>query len=130
MINQYWEKIGGKPSLIETPNQGSGRKRNSSAPASNGGAQPKRRRQTAAEEKTPLQQKVTEMSNWKPPADVESWEDKVGHVETVERTDKGLLLVYLQWYPMSYAFGLTVIGKMVVNLVMTQLLCIKSVRKK
>ena len=97
MINQYWESVGGKPPLL-TPVKGPGRKRNLSTPASDGGAAPtKKRRQSAVEEKTPVPPKVTEISNWKPPADLETWDDKVADIETVEKTDSGLVLVYLQW---------------------------------
>lgn len=97
MINQYWESIGGKPSVL-TPVKGPGRKRNLSTPASDGGAPTKKRRESSLEEKTPVQSKVTEISNWKPPADLENWDDKVADIETVEKTDSGLILVYLQWY--------------------------------
>ena len=97
MINRYWESVGGKPSVL-TPVKAPGRKRNLSTPASDGGGgATKKRRQSALEGKTPVQSKTTEISNWKPPADLETWDDKVADVETVEKTDSGLILVYLQW---------------------------------
>lgn len=97
MINQYWESIGGKPSVL-TPVKGPGRKRNLSTPASDDGTTTKKRRESSLDEKASVQSKVTEISNWKPPADLENWDDKVAHIETVEKTDSGLILVYLQWY--------------------------------
>ena len=35
---------------------------------------------------------------WEPPNELPSWEDLVAEVETVEKTSKGLILVYLIWY--------------------------------
>lgn len=96
LINEYWAANGGKPSF----KQGPGRKRNLSTPASDG-AGAKKRRESVPEEKAPVQQKATDISTWKPPADLENWDDKVSYVDTVERTDNGLVLVYLQWYLMS-----------------------------
>lgn len=104
LINTYWDKLGGKPS-ITAPNKGPGRKRNISSTASEDTTTKKRHR-GESEEKKPVQRKSSaEASTWKPPADMESWDDKVAHVETVERTDDGLLLVYLQWYLNIFSFN-------------------------
>jgi len=94
LINLYWEKVGPKPSLT-IPNKG-GRKRNLSTPASETGAT-KRRRKSSTEEPTPSSNKVIEVSSWEPPADLDNWDDQVADVETMEKTDNGLILVYLQW---------------------------------
>jgi hypothetical protein len=97
LISVYWEKLGGKPS-IPTPNKGGpGRKRNLSTPASDTGAT-KKRRKSPTEEPPPTSNKVVEVSTWIPPADVDSWDDMVAHVDTVEKTENGLICVYLQWY--------------------------------
>ena len=68
-----------------------------STPASDTGAI-KKRRKSESEEPPPTSNKVVEVSTWTPPADVDSWDDMVAHVETVEKTDNGLICVYLQWY--------------------------------
>ena len=95
LIESYWAVHGPKP-LVTTPQKGAARKRNLSTPASEGGTTKKLRKESA-EEKTPLQSKVAEISTWKPPADLQSWDASVAHIETIEKTDNGLLLVYLQW---------------------------------
>ena len=98
MIEAYWEKIGGKPSIV-TPIKSPGRKRNLSASASDNFATKKRRESAANEkhEQNSIQPKSTDSSSWKPPADLESWDDKVADIETVEKTDEGIILVYLNW---------------------------------
>ena len=103
MISLYWEALGGKPS-IPTPNKGGpGRKGNLSTPASDAGA-PKRRRKISTDEPTPTSNKVVEVSSWKPPTDLVSWDDLVAEVETVEKTENGLIVVYLEWYyPVLYS---------------------------
>lgn len=94
LITLYWEGLGGKAS-IPTPNKG-GRKRNLSTPASDTGAT-KRRRKSPTEEPTPPSNRVIEVPSWKPPADLNDWDDLVADVDTVEKTDNGIIVVYLQW---------------------------------
>jgi chromobox protein 1 len=97
LVDVYWEEHGGKPAIASAQKKGSARKRNLSTPVSEGGAT-KRRRQSTGEEDSPVRQKTNGVASWKPPADLENWDDKVTGVETVERMDNGLILVYLNWY--------------------------------
>ena len=99
-MDVYWESIGGKP---DTP-KGPGRKRNLSTPASDS-ANTKKRRQTGGGINTPIHNKMHEISSWKPPADLASWDNMVAEVETVEKTDTGVVLVYLHWYLPPYVLG-------------------------
>jgi hypothetical protein len=95
-VDRYWEEHGPKPE-IDTPKNRPGRKRNMSTPGSEGAAT-KKRRQNPGGENTPIPERLNGASSWKPPTDLDSWDDKVAEVETVEKTDKGLILVYLHWY--------------------------------
>lgn len=98
LIQNYWDSIGGKPTLSASK---PGRKRNISTPASDRSANrtTKKRRQDTSEDSTPIPAaKAIHISEWKPPPDLTSWDDKVAAVETVEKTDNGMILVYLLWY--------------------------------
>jgi hypothetical protein len=97
LIDAYWESAGGKPSLSAAK---PARKRNVSTPASDrAGDAKRRRRQDTSEESTPvpLPAKTMQISEWKPPAELESWDDKVAAVETMEKGDNGMVLVFLLW---------------------------------
>jgi hypothetical protein len=96
LIDAYWDSVGGKPSTSAVK---PARKRNVSTPASDRPDAKRRRRQDTSEESTPapLPAKAIAISEWKPPAELESWDDKVAGVETMEKTDGGLVLVYLLW---------------------------------
>lgn len=97
LIDAYWASAGGKPSLSAAK---PARKRNVSTPASDRAADSKRRRlQDTSEESTPMPvpAKAMAISEWKPPAELESWDDKVAGVETMEKIDDGMVLVYLLW---------------------------------
>lgn len=97
LIATYWDSIGGKPTLSAAK---PGRKRNISTPLSDRGTdRTKKRRQETSEDSTPVPaSKAISISAWRPPADLESWDEKVAAVETVEKTDNGMVLVYLLWY--------------------------------
>jgi len=98
LIQSYWDSIGGKPLLSAA--KGPGRKRNLSTPLSDRIATKKRRQVgDTSEESTPVPApKAIQISEWKPPSDLASWDDKVAAVETVERMENGMILVYLLWY--------------------------------
>jgi len=97
LIDAYWLSIGGKPA-ISAAKPAAARKRNVSTPSSDrAGDAKRRRRQDTSEEGTPVPVKTMQISEWKPPADLESWDDKVAAVETMEKTDNGMILVYLLW---------------------------------
>jgi chromobox protein 1 len=95
LIDKYWESIGGKPTLSAAKP----RKRNVSTPSDRAVDTKKRRRRESSEESTPMPVpgKTMQISEWKPPTDLESWDDKVAAVETMEKTDSDMILVYLLW---------------------------------
>jgi len=77
--------------------KGPGRKRNVSTPLSDRVNTMKKRR--TSEDSTPVPaSKAIQISEWKPPSDLASWDDKVAVVETVEKMENGMILVYLLWY--------------------------------
>lgn len=57
----------------------------------------KKRRQTLTQDTSPTQNTSIDIASWQPPADLENWDDKVAEVDTVEKVDNGLILVYLHW---------------------------------
>jgi len=95
LIDAYWNERGGRPEITSSAQKrGSGRKHNQSTPASEGGT---KRRRHSTDDDTPVRQKTNGMNAWEPPKDLVSWDDKVANVETVEKTENGLVLVYLHW---------------------------------
>jgi chromobox protein 1 len=124
LIEAYWDDHGGRPAIMSSAQKKGSRKRTLSTPISEGGAAKRRRQNGTADSDS----KANGASDWKPPSDLENWDDKVSDVETVEKTDKGLILVYLHWYfPLSN--WLTCAGKTGKDLLMILRLCIKSARK-
>jgi hypothetical protein len=90
LIDTYWERIGGRPQIPQTT---PGRKRRTLSPGSETG--PKRQRRQG--QTTSTTSRPANPSLWTPPADLESWDDAVSDIDDVEKTDTGLILVYLRW---------------------------------
>jgi len=93
LIDAYWERIGGKPEILQTT-PASKRRISTHAPET---ASKRHRRQTTKEEPSPSYRSA-DPSSWTPPTDLESWDDSVADIDDVEKTEKGLILVYLLWY--------------------------------
>ena len=68
-----------------------------STPGSDSGSR-KRRQLTGANDNSMNKENSLLDDLWEPPNELPSWEDLVAEVETVEKTSKGLILVYLIWY--------------------------------
>lgn len=83
---EYFRSVGGKP-VYEAPSEGKKRSR----PSTGGNASAKKKKVTPARDTSD----GPEEPKWKPPAG--SWEDEIQAIDTIEKTDKGLIC-YVQWF--------------------------------
>ena len=83
VLEEYFESIGGKPQYAAPTN-----KRSRPSVGTPGTAKKKK---TTPSNESPAS---TEEPKWKPPPG--SWEDEIQAIDTLEKTEKGLIC-YLQW---------------------------------
>jgi len=74
-VDEYWENMGGKPVIRSSKRKSDG----------DGSAKKRQRGDQPA---------VTSTSK----SEVDNWDDAVEKVVTMEKTETGLILVYLDWY--------------------------------
>jgi len=86
VLEEYFESVGGKPKYTAPTNK---RSRQSNVGSTPGTAKKKK---TTPSNESPA---PVEEPKWKPPAG--SWEDEIQAIDTIEKTDKGLIC-YIQWY--------------------------------
>lgn len=99
LLDTYWESKGGRPDLSKP---GPGRKRKIQPPAYEVVKHKKRDSSSVVEEDhTPLKNRVQKASSWKVPDD-DDWDSHVARIETVEKTEKGMLLVQVEWYGLCF----------------------------
>lgn len=84
IVREYFRQLGGRPEPPESKNDKK-RSRSSGGPVSN-----KKKKSTPVND-SPA---PAEEAKWKPPAG--SWEDEIQAIDTIEKTDKGLIC-YVQW---------------------------------
>ncbi|KAG5519457.1 hypothetical protein PMAC_002084 [Pneumocystis sp. 'macacae'] len=94
LIEQYWESIGGRPSLSEKSAVGRKRKSVQSHKNADNEYEIKHRKSTIKSRE--LSTNVSTEA-WKPPMHLSSWEDQIESVDTIERDASGKLLVYVNW---------------------------------
>lgn len=85
IVAEYFRSVGGRP-VYEAPSEGKKRARASTG----GNASAKKKKVTPARDNSD----GPEEPKWKPPAG--SWEDEIQAIDTIEKTDKGLIC-YVQW---------------------------------
>jgi hypothetical protein len=140
LLDTYWESRGGRPDLTKP---GPGRKRKVSTPLSeikqkkrhsspSSEVKSKRRQSSSVvgENHTPSKNRVREASSWKVPYDIEEWDPLVARVDTIEKTDTGLIMIELEWYGSVYCRVVNGVGMMDIDRAMIRRLFIKSVLRK
>lgn len=85
VVDEYFQSIGGKPKFSAASNKRS-RPSTSATPAAS-----KKKSKTTPSNDSPV---PAEEPKWKPPAG--SWEDDIAAIDTIEKTEKGLIC-YIQW---------------------------------
>ncbi|KAF8459434.1 hypothetical protein BGX38DRAFT_1148641 [Terfezia claveryi] len=85
VLEEYFQSVGGKPKYSAPTNK---RSRQSNVGSTPGTAKKKK---TTSSNESPA---PAEEPKWKPPAG--SWEDEIQAIDTIEKTDKGLIC-YIQW---------------------------------
>ncbi|KAF8464387.1 hypothetical protein BDZ91DRAFT_254264 [Kalaharituber pfeilii] len=85
VVEEYFESIGGRPKYSAPTNKRS-RPSTSGTPAAS-----KKKTKTTPSNESPA---PIDEPKWKPPAG--SWEDEIQAIDTIEKTEKGLIC-YIQW---------------------------------
>lgn len=85
VLEEYFKSLGGKPKYSAASNKRS-RPSTSGTPAAS-----KKKSKTTSTNDSPA---AVEEPKWKPPAG--SWEDEISAIDTIEKTEKGLIC-YIQW---------------------------------
>jgi hypothetical protein len=96
ILQEYYNKIGGRP-VQKSPSRGASsarkRGRNSTSTAVTPAKSSKKTRVSIATKSVDVDSPSE--ARWEPPAG--SWEDHITHIDTIEKSDNGLVC-YLQWY--------------------------------
>ncbi len=95
MLEEYIEKIGGKPVAPERGGKKRGRQSVGKTPETAPKSKKGRLSESATKARSPAATPVTKNSDWAPPKG--SWEGKVQAVDTIEQGDDGALHVFLMW---------------------------------
>lgn len=90
VLEEYFASVGGRPKFAAPTNKRT-RQTNAGTPATT------KKKKTTPSNESPA---PVEEPKWKPPTG--SWEDEIQAIDTIEKTDKGLIC-YLQWYTMRSA---------------------------
>jgi len=91
ILQEYFNKIGGREAIFEETEKARGKKRGRSAGASNAASKRSRKNGSHPASSTP----PASAKPWSPPSG--SWEDDVEHIDACEEQKNGKLLIFLNW---------------------------------